>query len=181
MTTKSDFSTDEWKLLLDTLLLPGLAIMQLGFGVVSSYKEFKAMILTVVSAKERYPDNGLIQAIAAEMEATEPKDSSEGAALGSLDETLEKLRGVVALVEARAPGDAAGYKAFLYEIASATASAAGSGFLGTGPKVSDEEAGVLSQLKGALGLGLSGERGAQERGGLRGDAGPRRQRRPSGR
>jgi hypothetical protein len=66
---------------------------------------------------------------------------------------IETLRQAAAIVDAKAPGDAAAYKAWLQQISQHVAEAAneGGGFLGIGGvQVSDAEKATLTEISSAL-------------------------------
>jgi hypothetical protein len=78
----------------------------------------------------------------------------KGVQLGELKgKAIEELRAVSALVEAKAPEDAAGFKAWLNEVARKAAEAGNEGgFLGFGGvAVSDAERATLAEIASALG------------------------------
>jgi hypothetical protein len=69
-------------------------------------------------------------------------------------EAIDSLRQVFALLDAKAPGDAAAFKAWLRQISQSTAEAAseGGGLFGIGGvQVSDAEKATLTEISTALG------------------------------
>ena len=70
------------------------------------------------------------------------------------NKAVAAIRDAAALVDAKAPSDAAGFKAWLQHISQAVAEASTEGgFLGFGGvRVSDAEKATLAEISGALGL-----------------------------
>ena len=82
----------------------------------------------------------------------------KGAQLGEIkSRAVEELRGVAALVDAKAPQDAAGFKAWLLDVAKKAAEAGTEGgFLGFGGvAVSEAEKATLQEIAAALGTSRS--------------------------
>ena len=152
MTTRADYTDNEWKLLMDAPTLVGMGVSMADFGVVSFAKEFAALIRAVIGAKEKYPSNQLIQSLVAEFEKKDqsaPADSGEGKK--SQEDMLADLGKVAALVDTKAAGDEArGFKTFLVDLSEQVANASGEGFLGFGEKVSDKERDYLQKLRTTL-------------------------------
>jgi len=67
---------------------------------------------------------------------------------------IDSLREAAALLTAKAPGDAAAFKAWLLQISQKTAEAAseGGGLFGGGVRVSDAEKATLGEISGVLGV-----------------------------
>jgi hypothetical protein len=65
---------------------------------------------------------------------------------------IDSLRQVSAVLAAKAPGDAAAFKAWLRQISQKTAEAEGGGWFGGGTPVSDVEKATLGEISSALGI-----------------------------
>ncbi|AKU98216.1 hypothetical protein AKJ09_04880 [Labilithrix luteola] len=151
MATKADFSNEEWTKLTEAPLLAGMGISLLDMGVVSFAKELHAMIKAVVSAKESYAGNALVHAIIADFESKSTDTPPAAPEKKTSDGILADLGHVVAIVDAKAGADEArGFKTFLFGISEQVAGASGSGFLGFGEKISDDEKAYLAKLKSTL-------------------------------
>lgn len=158
MTTKSDFTADEWARVVRAPFVAGMAISLTDpGGAVEATKETLA-ILDVA----RNPPSGapLLAEVALEVNAMAEqrrsplggyRPAAEGAHWG--EQVLQELRAVRALVDARAaPGEAAAFGTWLVSAAQAAAEAAkDGGFLGIGAQqVSDREAAMLDQVRAAV-------------------------------
>ncbi len=158
MAGKADFSEQEWATVKRAPILAGLATSLADpSGPLGTIKESMAAMQSVVGASKKPTGNGLIDAVAT--------DISEGAKqrqnpLGDFKPTaqnagaavLEELTKANQLVGAKATADAAGFRAWLLDIAQDAAEAAKEGgFLGIGgERVSAAEQGMLDKLKATL-------------------------------
>lgn len=154
MTTKADYTNEEWELLCAGPLLAGLGVSLLDPGLVSGLAENFAIKAATHAAKEAYSDNELVKAVVAAIEAK--GDAAFKAPEGATSESvLEQLVKIDAILDAKAKANEAVadegivYRNFLYRVADKAANAAG-GFLGLGDKVSEEEAYYLKKLKEIL-------------------------------
>jgi hypothetical protein len=158
LTTKSDFTEDEWSRIVRAPFVAGMAIsLSDPGGPVEATKETMA---TLRSATNPESDEELLTAVAGEIEAlTQQKKSplggyrptAEGAHWG--DQVLEELRAVCSLVAARAtPEEASAFGRWLVTSAQAAADAAkDGGFLGFGgQQVSEREEAMLAQVRAAV-------------------------------
>src|SRR5688572_10340960 len=104
----------------------------------------------------------LVKAIAEDFATTEGRSAAQSAlqsrmmgksASGLKDAALAELRAVSEIVDAKAPDDAAGFKAWLQDVAQKAAEAGTEGgFLGFGGvAVSDTEKATLAEIAAALG------------------------------
>ncbi len=160
MTNKTNFTPEEWKTLLEGVLMSGLAVSAAEpSGLFGMLKESFAASHALVEA--RNGPNELIRSIVAEFETSEGRTfAKEGmreklAGVKASDlkaKAIETLKGVGALLEAKAPQDAAPVKEWLYHISQKVADAdAEGGFLGFGGvKVTDAEKATLAEISGAL-------------------------------
>ena len=146
MATKADFSPDEWKKLLESPLLAGLAIGGADpGGFFSTLNEGLANAPALAEAKMNPSADELIKAV------TEDLMTSEGCANaheGIKDRALAELRQAATIVNAKAPADAAAFKAWLSHIAQVVAEARSEGgALGFGSaQVSDKEKVTLAEI-----------------------------------
>jgi hypothetical protein len=164
MTTRTDYTEDEWKTLLDLPRLAAFGAMAAEEGgPLTSTRELFAAIHTMAdSARTAYPDNTLIHEIVTEITqggddalgtrvAWEPGDENLGAAM--LDQALATAARARNILAARATAqEASEYAAWVLSIARAGCGAAGSGFLGlVGDRVTPSEARFVADLAAALG------------------------------
>ena len=120
----------------------------------SVVREMMAVAKFVDEAQIKYANNLLVQAalmrfidesgnIDTGLDSEKVEHIPEGDVLASVDYVMNMFEGLPELP---------GYKQFLYTLAEKIATAAGTGLLGTGAKVSAEEAGLLQDLNARLGL-----------------------------
>lgn len=154
MTTKADYTNEEWELLVAGPMLAGLGVSLVDKGLISDFREHAAIERAIEKGKNTYGSNALVQAVLAERHAR--GEAAKKAPEGETPESvLAKLVQLDAFLDKRAQGDdaklaeAIGYRNFLYEIADQAANASG-GFLGLGEKVSDDERYFLKKLKEVL-------------------------------
>ena len=162
MANKASFTPEEWVLLLESPMMAGMAVSAAEpSGLFGMLKESFATGKLLVQAKSDATANELVKAVAADYETAEGrKAASEGlkAKLGGGQpgdikaKALDALRQVTALLAAKAPGDAAAYKAWLAQISQNVAEASKEGgFLGFGGvQVSDAEKATLAEISAAL-------------------------------
>jgi hypothetical protein len=161
MTTKTDFTVEEWETLRNAPYLVAAAVMVAGgSGILGSIKE------AFVTAQSLYEgsssDNPLIKALSAPDETTAAQEFVRGQiSLREAAQAPEKLRSLavekgraaVALLHQKgSAGEADAYKRWVLDIAQKVANAAKEGaFLGFGgERVSDAEEVVLHDLTAAL-------------------------------
>jgi len=77
MTNKSDYSADEWQLLIDMPMIVGAAVMVAGKCGLGTVKESFTIARENISAVRKYPDNTLIQAILSARTKDKEKSSIE--------------------------------------------------------------------------------------------------------
>ena len=120
----------------------------------SIVREMMAVAKFVDEAQVKYANNLLVQAalmrfidesgnIDTGLDSEKVEYIPEGDVLASVDYVMNMFAGLPELP---------GYKEFIYTLAEKIATAAGTGLLGMGAKVSPEEAGLLQDLKVQLGL-----------------------------
>jgi len=161
MTTKADFTPDEWSQIQRAPFMAGLAVVAASpsgpFGVI---KELFAVAKMLGEVKTQGASNELIKALVADIEAG-AKDLNAPAELkGKTPDqvksyTIESCRQAAALIEKKAkPEEAQVFKQWLVSAAQKVAEAAKEGgFLGLGgTRVSEQEAATIKELSTALGI-----------------------------
>jgi hypothetical protein len=169
MANKTTFTPEEWKQVLESVMLSGLAVTAADpSGLIGVLKESMATGRSLLAAKSDPQSNELVRAVAADFETSEGRQAAreqlkstlQGSSAGDVKaRSIAALHGIATLIEAKAPDDAAGFKTWLQHIAAGAAEAANEGgFIGFGGvKVSDKERATLAELSGALGLRPDGD------------------------
>lgn len=164
MASKASFTPEEWKQLLESPMLASMAVTAAEpSGLWGMLKESFAAGGILAKAKADPGANELIRAVVADFDTAEgrgaARDGLQARLSGSKpaevrDKAIAGLRQVAALVDAKAPGDAAAFKSWLQTIAGQVAEAAKEGgFLGFGGvQVSDAEKATLAEISDALRL-----------------------------
>jgi hypothetical protein len=164
MTDKSNFSHDEWKLLLESTMLTGIAVTAAEpSGLWGVLKESFAGGSALVQAKMNEGSNPLVKAVVAELDTPQGrstardglKEKLSGAKPAELKaRCIETLRQVGTLLDTKAPGDALAFKEWLRQISHHVAEASKErGFLGIGGMpVSEAERATLTEISSALRL-----------------------------
>lgn len=162
MADKSNFTPDEWKVLLQGVIASGIAITAAEpNGLWGLLKESFAGGTAMAKTKTDPGANGLIKAVITDFGAAEGSAARDGLKARFKQSKpaeiknacIETLRQAAAIVDAKAPGDAAAYKAWLQQISQHVAEAAneGGGFIGIGGvQVSDAEKATLTEISSAL-------------------------------
>lgn len=162
MTTKADFSADEWTLLLDVPPAIGTAIMHAGRSGLGSMKEAMAMASGILGARDGYEGNELVESLVearltgGEKSAIETLNSPYVGLQPDeiLEDAVSKCHTVAKLLNEKATqAEADGFIDWSISIAEKVANAAKEGgFLGIGgERVSEEEARAISAIRKALG------------------------------
>jgi hypothetical protein len=164
MAGKTDFTPDEWKTLLESVMMAGIAVTAADpSGLWGTLRESMASARTVMGAAHDPSATGLVHAVAAEFETAEGRSTARDGLRTQLSgkkppemvaKSLEVLKQAAAIVSAKSPVDAAAFKGWLQHISQAVADAsAEGGFLGFGgAKISDAEKATLAHISEALGL-----------------------------
>ena len=161
MTNKSSFTPDEWSVLLQSMIAAGTAVSAAEpSGLWGLLKESFAGGTALAKAKTDPGANALIKAVVDDFNTAEgsaARDALKNKFKGSKpaeikDKCIETLRTAAAIVDAKAPGDAAAYKGWLQQISQHVAEAAneGGGLFGGGVPVSEAEKATLSEISKAL-------------------------------
>lgn len=158
MTTKSDFTEDEWARIVRAPLVAGMAISLADPG--GPIEATKETLATLKSATNPPSREQLLAEVALEIQAkTQQKQSPLGGYRPTADgppageQVLEELRAAHALVAAKAaPDEAAAFGRWLVAAARAAGEAAKEGgFMGFGAQqVSDREEAMLDQVRAAV-------------------------------
>ena len=164
MADKSNFTPDEWKLLLESVMMASLAVTAAEpSGLWGLLKEGFAGGRELAKAKIDPGANALIKAVVADFGTSDgrsiARDGLKEKLTGSKSaeikvECVETLRQVGALVDSKAPSDAAAFKTWLRQISQHVAEAATEGgFLGVGGvAVSEAEKATLTEISSALNI-----------------------------
>lgn len=164
MAGKTDFTPDEWKTLVESAMMAGLAVTAADpSGLWGTLKESMASARTVIGAKHDANATELIKAIAGEFETSEGRATARDGLRTQLSgkmpaeivaKSLEILKQAAAIVGAKAPGDAVTFKGWLQHISKSVAEASTEGgFLGFGGvTISEAEKATLAQISASLGL-----------------------------
>ena len=164
MADKSNFTADEWKLLLESVTMAGVAISAADpSGLWGLLKESFAEGSALMAAKADPTTKPLIKALVADFQTGEGRTTARdglkqklaGLKPGEITaKCIETLGQAGAVVDAKAPDDAVAFKAWLRQISQHVAEASREGGLfgaGSGP-VSDKEKATLQQISSALKL-----------------------------
>ena len=164
MASKTTFTPEEWSRVLESVMLSGMAVTAAHpSGLFGILKESMATGRTLLAAKTDPTSNELIKSVVSDFESGQGRQTArdqvqsrlKGVPIAAMKEkSIAALREVSALVDRKAPADAAGFKTWLHHIAenAAEASAEG-GFMGFGgTQVSDAEKATLSEVSKALGI-----------------------------
>jgi hypothetical protein len=159
MTSKGDFTDEDWTRLKRSPFVAGMAISLADpGGPIEAFKETRATLKTVLAAAERGDHGDLVGELAREVTddarhhenplgGFKPKAATAGV------EILDELRDVNGIATAKAsPEDAAAFRAWLIDAAQAAADAAKEGgFMGFhAERVSAGEQRMLESLREAL-------------------------------
>ena len=162
MANKSDFTPDEWRLVMASPMLAGMAITLADpSGIFGTLKEGFTGANALLAARKNDQANAIVKAIVADFDTPEGRTAARDGIRADLTgktaaelkvQALENLRKVSSIVGAKAPSDAPAFREWLKSVAvhAAEASSEG-GFLGFGGvRVSDAEKATLAELDAAL-------------------------------
>ena len=163
MTDKTAFSDEEWARVLQSVTLAGIAVTAASpSGLWGLIKESFAAGSVLAHARTDAGTCGLARAVVDELQTAEGRGKArQGIEVQAGDKAetiqaraIEALGRVGVLVDAKAPDDAAAFKAWLRGISQRVAEAAKEGgFLGFGGvQVSDAEQRALADISAALKL-----------------------------
>jgi len=162
MADKSNFTKEEWALLLKSPMIAGMAITAADpSGLWGLLKESFAGGEALAKAATAPNTNALIKAVVADFSTSEGRSAARddikaefagGKPADIKTKCVDSLQQVSALLTAKAPGDAAAFKDWLRDISQSTAEAASEGgsLFGGGVQVSDAEKATLTEISAAL-------------------------------
>ena len=162
MATKSNFTAEEWGRLLSSPMIAGMAITAADpGGIWGLLKEGMAGGWALLEARQNAQANPLVKAVAEDFATAEGRTAARtalqtrftgGKLEGLKDAALAELRAISGILDAKAPEDAAAFKAWLQEVAQKAAEAGNEGgFLGFGGvAVSESEKATLAEIAVAL-------------------------------
>ena len=163
MANKSDFTPEEWTKVLESIMVAGIAVSAADpSSLWGTVKEAAATSSSLAAAKRDPNSSELIKAVIADFETSEGRSNiqnamrerfAQAAPAECVQRSLASLREVSAIVDAKAPNEAAAFKAWLRDISQKVAEASVEGsFLGFGGvRVSDAETATLRDIAKALG------------------------------
>ena len=164
MANKQNFMPEEWTKILESTMLAGMAVSAAEpSGLLGSLKEAVASSSSLAAAKSDAGSNELVKAVISDFETKEGRAAVQEALRQQLagakkpadvvQRSLANLKEVSAILNAKAPQDAPGFKAWLQTISKNVAEASSEGgFLGIGGvQVSDAEKATLADISKALG------------------------------
>ena len=143
MTTKSDFSTEEWQLILEAPPSAGLIVVTAQRG--GSFRESIAMAKAYVEARQEHGESELLDEI---VSAKPERDHTHYHSAAELKEHgLQHLRDSVALLERKAtPVEVEEYRRFIVTLAHKVAAA----HREHGQEVSESEQAAIDDITAAL-------------------------------
>jgi hypothetical protein len=162
MADKSNFTPDEWKLLLESVMAAGIAVTAAEpSGLWGLLKESFASGTALARAKLGSGTNALIKAVVDDFGAAAGRGVARDGLKAQLTganpaeikgKCIEILRQTAAVVDAKAPSDATAFKLWLQQISQHVAEASKEGgFLGIGGvSISDAEKATLTEISEAL-------------------------------
>lgn len=162
MATKADFTADEWKKVMGAPMLAGLAVtFAEPSGIFGVLKESMASSRALLEARNTPGAIALVKeigdAIATSDGRTIAKEGLQVELTGKSPaelktQTLAALTEIGQIVDAKAPSDAAAFKAWLKQVAERVAEAASEGgFLGFGGvQVTEAEKATIAEIAKAL-------------------------------
>ena len=168
MTTKADYTADEWKLLMDVPPLVGSVIMITGrSGAIGSMKEAFAVAQGVLGGKDGFEGNELVESLVnarlKDGEKSEVEQISGNSFRGKPPEELfttllQMCEDVRVLLESKSnPAESTGFSSWAVSVGEKVADAAKEGGIierltGGGERISPEERDVLVAVSKALGV-----------------------------
>ena len=164
MADKSNFTPEEWKLLLESVMMAGIAVtVAEPSGLWGLLKESFASGSALRQAKIDPGSSPLIKAVVSDFETSEGQSTARDGLREKLAtskpgeikaQCIETLRQAGGLVDIKTSSDATAFKGWLSEISQHVAEASKEGgFRGFGGVlVSDAEKATLTEISNALGL-----------------------------
>lgn len=163
MANKQNFTPEEWTRVLESVVLVGMAVSAADpNGLWGTIKEALASRSSITASRLESGSSELVKTVIADFQSREGRAAIQDALRKRLSSaepadiiqrSLDNLREVSAIVDERAPDDAAAFKAWLRGIGQTVAEASlEGGFLGIGGvRVSEAEKATLADIAKALG------------------------------
>jgi len=146
MTTKTDFTDQEWELVREGPPAAGMITLLASSG--GTFRETWALAKTFAEARRQHGESELLDALVAEKPDMKRYHSREEAE----NEGLSRLREAVALLEQKAtPDEVESYKRFTLSVAERVAEA----HKEHGTQVSPEERDAITKIESSLGTSAS--------------------------
>ena len=148
MTSKADFTEEEWELVLEGPTTAGMLVLMAARG--GSIRESFSMAKAYAEARKQHGESELLDDVV----STKPKvDRTRHSSLDELREHgLGELRDVVRLLESKAtPEELGDYRRFVLGLAERVAAAHREG----GQDISEQERAAIAEIEAALGTGGS--------------------------
>jgi hypothetical protein len=164
MANKQNFTTEEWTKVLESTMLAGMAVSAADpNGLWGTIKEAFASSSALAKSKLDPASNELVRAAIADLQTGKGRSVIQDALrkrvanaqpADIVQRSLDNLREVSAILDAKAPSDAVAFKVWLRGISQKVAEASvEGGFLGFGGvQVSDAEKATLGDIANALGM-----------------------------
>jgi hypothetical protein len=160
MTTKADYTEEEWELLRKAPLIMAAAVIVSDLsGSIGVAREFLSMAQAVEETAQRHDANELIASLVADLQAPQGEHAEETEDLTDISEArakaLAETREIAALLARKSPpAEAEGFERWMLSIAKRVSEAAREGgVLGIGSKlVSEKETTMIAELAEALGV-----------------------------
>src|SRR5262245_13950470 len=131
MSNKTSFNPDEWTKVLQSVMMAGIAVSAAEpSGLWGTLKESMATGRTLFEAKSDAGSNELIKAVVADFETSEgrtiAREGLQAKLMGSKpseikSKAIDAVREASSLIDAKAPGDATAFKAWLRSTSQAVA------------------------------------------------------------
>jgi len=163
MADKQNFTPTEWNQILESPMLAGIAVSAADpSGLWGTLKEAFASSSAMKAAKDDAASNQLVKAVLADIETAQGRSDvqtalrerfSDALPADVVQRSLDGLAKASAILAAKAPGDAEGFKGWLRAISQKVAEASVEGsFLGFGgQRVSEAEKATLADIARSLG------------------------------
>ncbi len=160
MTTKADYTAEEWELLRKAPLIMAAAVIVSDLsGSIGVAREFLSMAQAVEETAQRHDTNELIAALVADLQTPQGEHPEATEDLTDISEArakaLAETREIAALLARKSPpAEAEGFERWMLSIAQRVSEAAREGgVLGIGSKlVSEKETTMIAELTEALGV-----------------------------
>jgi hypothetical protein len=153
---EEQFGEEDWQTVVRGPFQAALAIVAADPGGILAAAKEGGALASVMRAGDGA--GGLVDELVADIRSDRPSRKEIGIKRQPKDQALasaiDAMKAAAAVVEAKAPAEAAGYKSWLYGISERLANAAKEGgLLGFGGElVSDDEQAALDQIRAALGV-----------------------------